>query len=372
MVQFHTTDWWARELDRMLQDQTPEDLHLDYKERRSLVPPGRGGNGGIDKPKRAEDISKDVSAFLNSDGGVLAYGVPESMSPGDTGGSPVPGGADVGFARGEIDKETIENLITSNIQPKPSADLFQVVEVPYGSYDRLVFIVEVAAGFGDVWQAKDKRYYKRAQFKSEPMEHYEINMVRDRRVGPDLRLVFGLNHQWDTNLTESECSLHEGEEIRIHVGVQNAANIAAESALIELGLYPVDQQSKMKMRQEEIPEGLLPECFEAVGLRTVRSGDSRDLPVVWNQLCWNGSNTRLAGRYGPIFRTASPFPVAEIPMAGVHVKFYHQPTHYALLCWRLQAPGMRPRKGVVRFHAGGQGLFSTPFLVCDEYEWEMV
>ena len=65
MVQFHTTDWWARALDRMLQDQTPEDLHLDYKERRSLVPPGRGGNGGIDKPKRAEDISKDVSAFLN-------------------------------------------------------------------------------------------------------------------------------------------------------------------------------------------------------------------------------------------------------------------------------------------------------------------
>ena len=104
----------------------------------------------------------------------------------------------------------------------------------------------------------------------------------------------------------------------------------------------------------------------------MRSGDSRDLPVVWNQLCWNGSNTRLAGRYGPIFRTESPFPVAEIPMAGVHVKVYHQPTHYALLCWRLQAPGMRPRKGVVRFFAGGQGLFSTPFLVCDEYEWEMV
>ena len=195
MVQFHTTDWWARELDRMLQDQTPEDLHLDYKEQRSLVPPGRGGNGGIDKTKRAEDISKDVSAFLNSDGGVLAYGVLESMSPGDTGGSPVPGGADVGFTRGEIDKETIENLITSNIQPKPSADLFQVVEVPYGSYDRLVFIVEVAAGFGDVWQAKDKRYYKRAQFKSEPMEHYEINMVRDRYLGPDLRLVFGFSHR---------------------------------------------------------------------------------------------------------------------------------------------------------------------------------
>ena len=79
MAQFHTADWWSNEIGRMLQDQTPEDLHLDYKGQRSLLPPGRGGSGGIDKQKRAEDISKDVSAFLNSDGGVLVYGVlPES------------------------------------------------------------------------------------------------------------------------------------------------------------------------------------------------------------------------------------------------------------------------------------------------------
>ena len=165
MAQFQTADWWSNEIGRMLQDQKPEDIHLDYKEQRSLLPPDRGGSGGIDKQKRAGDISKDVSAFLNSDGGVLVYGVPESSSRDDTGGSPVPGGPQVGFARGEIDKETIEDLITSNIQPKPSSDLFRVVEVPYGSDGRLVFIVEVAAGFGDVWQAKDKRYYRRALFK---------------------------------------------------------------------------------------------------------------------------------------------------------------------------------------------------------------
>ena len=281
MVKFHTADWWGIEFKRMLQHQTPEDLHLDYKEQRSLLPPGRGGgSAAIDKQKRAEDISKDVSAFLNSDGGVLVYGVPESINPDDTGGSPVPGGAHVGFSRGEIDKETIENLITSNIQPKPSPDLFQVLEVHYGFGDRLVFIVEVAAGFGDVWQANDKRYYKRAQFKSEPMEHYEINMVRDRYLGPDLRLVFGFSHRWDTHITETDCDRYEGVEIRIHVGIQNAANNAAESALLELGVYPDDRKARTMMRRGEIPDGLLPECFEAVGLRSVRCGDPRDLPVV--------------------------------------------------------------------------------------------
>ena len=120
MAQFHDSDWWSREFKRMLDEQQPEDLHLDYKDKRSLLPPGRGG-GGIDRQKRANDVSKDVSSFLNSDGGVLIYGVPETDDPNATGGAPIPvdscGPGKIGFERGEIDKETIENLITSNIQP---------------------------------------------------------------------------------------------------------------------------------------------------------------------------------------------------------------------------------------------------------------
>ena len=89
----------------MLEEQRPEDLHLDYKDKRSLLPTSRGGGGsGIDKHKRAEDLSKDVSSFLNSDGGVLVYGVPESASIDDTGGTPIPDGPDIGFNRGDIDK----------------------------------------------------------------------------------------------------------------------------------------------------------------------------------------------------------------------------------------------------------------------------
>ena len=66
------------------------------------------------------------------------------------------GAGEIGFLRGEIDKETIEDLVTSNIQPKPGPELFHVTEVPYGDDGRIVFIIEVAVGFGDVWQARDK------------------------------------------------------------------------------------------------------------------------------------------------------------------------------------------------------------------------
>ena len=89
---------------------------------------------------------------------------PSRSAPDDTDSSPVPGSAQVGFTRGEIDKAPIENLITSNIQPKPCPDLFQVVEVPQESDGRLVFIVEVTTGFEVVFeQAIDKRYYSWAQ-----------------------------------------------------------------------------------------------------------------------------------------------------------------------------------------------------------------
>ena len=118
---------------------------------------------------------------------------------------------------GDIDKETIENLITSNIQPRPGSDLFQVSEVPYVD-GKLVFIIEVAIGLGDVWQAKDKPYYKRFQYKAEPMEHYEINMVRERHQGPDLKLVFGINDRWESSLSPLECLNSRGEEAVVHVG----------------------------------------------------------------------------------------------------------------------------------------------------------
>ena len=265
MTKFQTAEWWAEEFSRMLEQQRPEDLHLDYKDKRSLSPTSRGGDG-IDNRKRAEDLSKDVSSFLNSDGGVLVYGVPESDSIDGTGGTPIPGGPDIGFNRGDIDKEIIENLITSNIQPRPGPDLFQVSEVPYANR-KLVFLVEVAIGFGDIWQAKDKRYYKRFQYKAEPMEHYEINMVRERHQGPDLKLVFGINDRWEPSLSNLESLSSHGEELVVHVGICNAADNIAEPALIEIVLWPSTNGEAMNhIHTDRFPDGVFLRSTTSCGL----------------------------------------------------------------------------------------------------------
>ena len=370
MEHFQNRVSWEAQLKRMLAEQKPEDDHLDYKGTESLLPPGRGG-GGLDRQKRAEDISKDVSSFLNSDGGVLVYGVPESEDHSHTGGSPIPGGPDIGFRRGKITKETIEDLITSNIHPRPGPNLFQVTEVPYCG--QVVFVVEVAIGVGDVWQAKDKKYYKRFKYKAEPMDHYEIAMVRNRTVGPDLKLIFGLNDRWETSLSNTEYLVRRGEEVQIHIGIQNTQNSMAEAALIELGLYPAaDMDAVAKIVQGEVPKSIFPVEFQPVGVRKVAgSSFPNEMQLAWSQLSWNGANPRLEGRYSPIFKTQAPFPVSTLNMREVTI-LNSIPRLLAICFWRIQAPSMKATSGIVELRTGeGSSTPTHPHVVTNEKEWDI-
>ena len=207
---------WASDLPRMLQSQETESVHLDYKAGAALLPPSQGGTG-INKQKRAADISKDVTAFLNSDGGALVYGVREERK---SGGAPVPlfDPKKDGFAAGEVSKEEIEDIVTSNIQYRPGPDLFTVVEVPMSN--RNVYVIEIAKSMVGAFQANDKKYYKRFNFKSEPMEHYEIEDVRNRGIGPQLDLLMGLTSTWSQ---ESEIEVKAGSTlpVSVHFGVRN-------------------------------------------------------------------------------------------------------------------------------------------------------
>ena len=64
---------------------------------------------------------------------------------------------ELGFKKGEVNKEQIEDLITGNISPRPGPDQFRITEASIGKNS--VFVVQVQVGTGEVWQAKDKRYY---------------------------------------------------------------------------------------------------------------------------------------------------------------------------------------------------------------------
>ena len=144
----------------MIRDQVQESIHLDYKASKAI------------SPKERDEIAKDVSAFANSDGGVLIYGVEEDKA------SHLPVRIDDGVDDAVCSREWIENTITSRIIPK--VDDCRVVPLQV-SPGRSLYVVSVPKSIRGPHQASDKRFYKRHNFKSEPMEEYEINDVRNRR-----------------------------------------------------------------------------------------------------------------------------------------------------------------------------------------------
>ena len=342
MTTLHDRDYWQLELKRLLDTQEPESLHLDYKDKRSLTPPGRGGQG-IDKQKRAEDVSKDVSSFLNSDGGVLIYGVPETTDPSSTGGAPIPlaQSTDIGFTpEDKVAKETIENLITSSIQPIPKATLFQIIEVAHLARD--IFVVEVKPGIGHVWQAKDKRYYERFHYKAEPMDHYRIEMVRDRVVGPSLSLAFGFNDRWERQISD------DTQEVTIYVGITNDSNAVAEAALLEFGVagnLTIDGFGQ---------ESLGP--FTRVGARRVQKDPPYSGSFDWYECYWPVGSQDTSIAYRPVFRIDRPLLVTRLSVTGPFTQRTHYDEVQGWLLWRIQSPNMAPKQGVTEVVKGRYSL----------------
>ena len=162
------------DLKLLIKNEVQENIHLDYKDSRA-----------IDKKKRHE-IAKDVSAFANSDGGVLIYGVREKDH--------IPIEIDQGVDHSIFTREWLEEVITSNITP--IIDELKIVQIPL-SEKNSVFAIQIPKSYRAPHQDQSsKRYFKRYNFKSQPMENYEINDVRSRTysVSPLVNFDISIKH----------------------------------------------------------------------------------------------------------------------------------------------------------------------------------
>lgn len=166
-----------KELVELITNQVEENLHLDYK-----------GAGALEKTdsKKAE-ISKDVSAFANSDGGVIIYGISEF---GDVARKHLPEKIDP-IERTIISKEWLEHVINSNIQPKIPELLITPIRLT-SSPNHIAYVVSIPKS-NTSHQAKDKKYYKRYNFESVAMDDYEIKDIMNRQINPELYLLFSEN-----------------------------------------------------------------------------------------------------------------------------------------------------------------------------------
>lgn len=184
------------DIDRLIADEVQESLHLDYKDSRA-----------IDSSKFTE-IAKDVSAFANSDGGLIIYGVQEKGH--------LPVSKDGGVDHNKYSRERLEQIILSNVSPR--IDDVRIAQIPL-SATTSIYAIKVPKSFRAPHQAANKKYYKRFNFESSAMEDYEISDVRNRRrIVPPLVNV----------------DIHIRRRLIVYLTISNIGEQAAEDVVFEL------------------------------------------------------------------------------------------------------------------------------------------
>jgi len=167
-------EWDENDLLKLIETGEKENIQLDYKACYALALTDR----------KKDEISKDVSAFANSGGGTIIYGIIEDGN--------IPTKLDIGYDPNQISKEWIEQVINSRIQRRIDNIIINPVELKSSFPGKVAYVVHVPQSMRAPHQAGDKRFYKRFNFSCVPMEEYEIRDVSRRYESPDLTISFAL------------------------------------------------------------------------------------------------------------------------------------------------------------------------------------
>jgi len=203
--------WNIAKIKSYIENGVEENLHLDYK-----------AAGALEKTdKKRAEISKDVSAFANSDGGIIIYGIREFSEKGK---QHLPSHIDP-VDRRKISKEWLEQVINSNISPKVNNII--ISPVPYGNSTdgKVLYVVEIPKS-NTAHQAKDKRYYKRYNFESTPMEDYEIKDIINRSKKTSITISF--KPVINLGLLKQQLKTKQNFDVILNVRAFNKGNLVSQ------------------------------------------------------------------------------------------------------------------------------------------------
>ena len=207
--------WTSEKIQQLIDNKIEEGPQLDFK-----------AAGAFERtdPQKAE-ITKDVSAFANSAGGTIIYGLrefsedarkhlPEKIDPID--------GRD--FSR-----EWLDQIIG---QINPRIENVSIIPVRVGPEAwHTCYVVEIPQSH-TAHQARDFRYYRRYNFESVPMADYEIRDVMNRRKHP--KLEFRIQIMKTTHLT-----------VKFFARIWNTGTVIAQHYSVNLLIPTIIEHGKL-------------------------------------------------------------------------------------------------------------------------------
>ena len=243
---FERTDYSLQDLNDFVELEVEESTHLDYKDGAAL------------SPEEITEITKDVSSFANSDGGIIIYGVGEDKE------THVPSYY-APITNAKISKEWLEQKINI-IQPNIKG--LQIFPIRLNKKaTKSIYIVKIPRSDDAPHMAKDRRYYYRGNFVSEAMQSYQVRDTFNRISTPLLK-IFG------ADLFYLEHSTTGRNELFFKAFVQNERKAVARlykinvyiftKALVDdISVIPTNGSSQIcsltKMDSESVRIGIVPD-----------------------------------------------------------------------------------------------------------------
>ena len=136
-----------------------------------------------EKPKVIEDLTREVSAFANSEGGVIVIGMRERKE----GKTRVADDLDDGVAISEVPPEWLQQTVEANLSPYLPGIRFSAVRLSGAREGRVAYVIGVPKG-ATAYQAKDKLYYGRSEYQVQALPDHEIRLRMSRPRTAQARL----------------------------------------------------------------------------------------------------------------------------------------------------------------------------------------
>ena len=151
---FEKDKYTIEDIQLLITNEAEESIHLEFKDARALSK----------SEGKKKEISKDVSAFANSDGGIIIYGIIEEDHK----------ASKINYVDGNIyTSEWLEQVINSTIQRRINKIEIQPIRID-GDISKTIYIVKIPVSDDAPHICIDKRFYRRFNFESVQMEEYEV------------------------------------------------------------------------------------------------------------------------------------------------------------------------------------------------------
>lgn len=246
-----------------INNEIEESIHIEFKSSGALSK----------KDNEKKEVSKDVSAFANSDGGIIIYGIEEKNHKAN----------DFSFIDGnEYTKEWLEQIISSTI----SRNISDLKIYPIRNNSEItetIYVVQIPSSIDAPHMSRDKRYYKRFNFESVAMEEYEVRQLYGRKVQSKLLLD-------KVTLIKQETKNDSDELVyQIEVDVYNDGEKMEEN--YKVNMYFLNSPPETRIYQDKNGSGDI--TYTRLEEKRLKASINNSSPIYPNE-CLNSARINIA------------------------------------------------------------------------------